>query len=355
VNTVYKELAVVLDRIPNGYPATESGVELQILAALFTPEQAALACQLELEPQMAKTIATRCGGDERQIHAALKEMTKKGLIKAEKGEGGLAFKLMPFVVGIYEELGSKMSPEFAHLFEHYYLEGLHKMMAVKPSVHRVLPAEKTIPVDLEVMPYERASYYVENARAWGVVPCMCRTQRRLVGHGCQHTVDNCLIFSSKPGAFDHSESIRALSKEEALQVLAAADQEGLVHSASNVLHDISYICNCCICSCTIIRGIADFGHINGIARSDFFASVNETLCVGCGACVERCQFNAITINENMCHIDRTHCFGCGLCTSVCPAEALSLQMKNPAELETPPRDEAEWRTQRLAGRKEVNY
>ncbi len=34
---VYKQLADRLDTVPNGYPATGSGVELKLLAKLFTP------------------------------------------------------------------------------------------------------------------------------------------------------------------------------------------------------------------------------------------------------------------------------------------------------------------------------
>ena len=47
---IYKQLARELDKIPEGYPETGSGVELKILARLFTPEQAELACHLSLKP-----------------------------------------------------------------------------------------------------------------------------------------------------------------------------------------------------------------------------------------------------------------------------------------------------------------
>jgi len=39
---VYRELARKLDSIPPGVPATESGVELRLLARLYTPEEAAI-------------------------------------------------------------------------------------------------------------------------------------------------------------------------------------------------------------------------------------------------------------------------------------------------------------------------
>ena len=45
---VYRRLAERLDAIPNGFPPTESGVELRLLAKMFTPEEAALASVLRL-------------------------------------------------------------------------------------------------------------------------------------------------------------------------------------------------------------------------------------------------------------------------------------------------------------------
>ena len=45
---VYQKLAKVLDTLPNGFPATESGVEIKMLKMIFTPEQADLFCDLRL-------------------------------------------------------------------------------------------------------------------------------------------------------------------------------------------------------------------------------------------------------------------------------------------------------------------
>ncbi len=43
---VYKRLAKKLDKLPQGFPATESGVELKILRKIFMPEDAAMALRL---------------------------------------------------------------------------------------------------------------------------------------------------------------------------------------------------------------------------------------------------------------------------------------------------------------------
>ena len=44
---VYYRLAKVLDTLPNGFPSTDSGVEIKLLKKVFTPEEADLFCDLK--------------------------------------------------------------------------------------------------------------------------------------------------------------------------------------------------------------------------------------------------------------------------------------------------------------------
>ncbi|MCK5465133.1 MAG: hypothetical protein KAI95_19030, partial [Bacteroidales bacterium] len=262
----YQKLAERLDQIPNGFPKTESGVELKLLAKLFTHEEAALASNLSLELLSVKDIASIYGTGEPEVKSMLIGMVKKGLIDMKRKEGeGFVFCLIPFVVGFYERQNAKIDKEFAELFEAYYKEGFHKEMLATPSVHRVIPVEKTIPVNTDVMPYEKASTYLDDARSWGVLNCICRVQQNLIGKGCDHTVENCLVFSSRPGAFDRIDDIKTISKEEALEILAEADREGLVHAPSNTQTEVNYICNCCTCSCGVLRGMVEYGNTDIIA------------------------------------------------------------------------------------------
>jgi ferredoxin len=350
MNNIYKQLALHLDQIPNGYPETESGVELKILEKLFAPEEAELACLMSLEPLSTRAIAARNSGEERETFILLKGMVKKGLIDIERGQDGLLFKLIPFVVGFYERQNAQIDTEFAELFEQYYREALHNMMTISPSVHRVIPIEEAIPMNLDVLPYESASNYLEQAKSWGVLKCICRVQKDLIGEGCQHTVENCLAFSHKPNAFVRVEAIRSISKDEAFQILTKASQEGLVHSTRNTQDGVDYICNCCSCCCGLLRGIIEYKNLNSVGRSDFVVSVDENLCTGCSSCVDRCQFQALSIEEEICRIESSYCFGCGLCVSSCPSGALSLKRKPIGETEPPPKSEAEWREKRAAAR-----
>lgn len=349
MNHIYKKLAEHLDKTPNGFPATENEVELKILAKLFTPEEAEIACALSLEPESPETIAGKLGQGKGEVYKALKKMVKKGLIGIARGKGGFNFKLIPFIVGFYERQNANIDKEFARLFEDYYRQGLYKMMTAKPSVQRIIPVEKTIPVDLQVMPYERVSTYIENSKSWGVLNCICRVQKELIGEGCDHTKENCLVLSSHPRQFDRVEAIRSLTKEEALDILEQAEKEGLIHSVNNVQEGVDYICNCCTCCCGVLRGMIEYGSPQAVAASDFRAAVDPTLCVGCGNCLERCQFQALRVEDELCEVIQDKCVGCGLCVSACLTQALHLKEKS--EVESPPRSEEDWREQRTASRK----
>jgi Na+-translocating ferredoxin:NAD+ oxidoreductase subunit B len=53
-----------------------------------------------------------------------------------------------------------------------------------------------------------------------------------------------------------------------------------------------------------------------------FLTVEETSCIGCGACVKVCKYDAITIIGNKAVIDPSKCQLCGRCVKVCPYDAI---------------------------------
>ncbi|MBN2148349.1 MAG: 4Fe-4S binding protein [Anaerolineales bacterium] len=347
-DSAYHSLAAALDALPNGFPPAADGAEIRLLQKLFSPEEAALAAQLRPQPEPAAEIATRLGEDPIVLRKTLKAMVRRGLINIERTEQGLAYSLLPFVVGIYENQGGSIDAELARLFEDYYRQAFGQMLAIQPAVHRIIPVGESIHMDLQIQPYESAENILASAQAWGVVDCICRKQKALVGEPCPHPTGLCMILSQVPGAFDGS-SVQALSLEQARQTLRQAADAGLVHSVSNNQQGITYICNCCTCACGILRGIAEMGIANAVARSSFICQVNESLCHACGLCFTRCQFSALTVEE-VAHVDALRCVGCGLCALVCPEEALTLVLRPASEVIPPPLDEVEWGLQRLHAR-----
>jgi electron transport complex protein RnfB len=346
---VYKLLAERLDALPNGFPSTPDGAELRLLAKLFSPEEAYLACQLRLTPETTSQIATRVGEDPVQIRKQLKEMARRGLINLERTEGGLGYKLMPFVVGIYEMQGDRIDIELAQLFENYYEQSFGEVLAVEPQFQRVIPINETIQSGLEIRPYESATEIVNAAQAWGVTDCICRKQKALIGEGCSHPLDVCMVLSNTPGVFDSSPNVRALTHEEALATLRRAAEAGLVHSVSNNQRGTWYICNCCTCSCGVLRGIAELGLANAVAKSAFVNQVNEGLCIACGDCAEVCQFGSITVTE-FAQVNQIKCVGCGICVIACAQEALKLIRRNTEDIQLPPETNDDWMEARAAAR-----
>ena len=55
------------------------------------------------------------------------------------------------------------------------------------------------------------------------------------------------------------------------------------------------------------------------------ASVNQKICVACGACTKICPKEAIYIYSG-CYakVDQALCVGCGLCAKTCPAGVIEL-------------------------------
>jgi Na+-translocating ferredoxin:NAD+ oxidoreductase RNF subunit RnfB len=156
----------------------------------------------------------------------------------------------------------------------------------------------------------------------------------------------CLFFSP----FERPPSQLDVSREEALEFLDKAEEMGLVHTVSNVMKGVGYVCNCCGCCCGIIRGINDYGIENSVAQANYFAVIDPDKCLGCGTCIERCQVHAVSDKDGVSIVDRERCIGCGLCVTGCPNNVAKLQPKPETEIVHPPADFGVWGRQRLANR-----
>lgn len=346
----YKKLAKRLDSLPNTFPATESGVEIELLKMIFSLEEATIASVMRMNHEPSGEIAARLDLEEEQVAEVLKSMLKRGLISGRKMDGERVFAIEPFAVGFYEAQLPVIDKEMASLVERYFQESSGGFLNAKPSVHRVIPVGESVKVDLEVFAFEQATEMLNNAKSWAVRDCICRVQQKLVGKGCDHSINNCLIFASVEGAFDRSKVNRAITKDKAFEILRQTEEEGLVHSTGNYSSGNMYICNCCSCCCGILRGISEFSIPTAAAHSNFYAVVDEDMCVGCEDCVDRCQFHAITVSDLMAEIDYARCLGCGSCAVVCTSDALSLERRPEEDMVYVPTDEGEWGEQRMRSR-----
>jgi heterodisulfide reductase subunit A2 len=67
------------------------------------------------------------------------------------------------------------------------------------------------------------------------------------------------------------------------------------------------------------------------------AVVDETLCTGCGNCVETCAFDAISMRKregvlDLSQVDPLLCKGCGNCVVACPVKAINLPLDSDAQV-----------------------
>jgi electron transport complex protein RnfB len=342
----YERLAEALDRLPNGFPRTSSNVEIRILRKIFSPEEASLASELTGSMESPDVIAKRIGLSTEEAEVKLREMAKRGFLWHDKEGGKYFFRLAPFVVGIFESQLERMDHELVHLIEEYFANGgAVGIMKPQPALHRMIPAQKAVKSEW-ILPYDDVKAVLLSSKSFGLRDCICQVQQKHIGHTCEFPLRTCLFFS----ALESSLHQYTISKEEALAFLDKAEEIGLVHTVSNVMKGIGYVCNCCGCCCGILRGIIDRGIDNSVAYANYYAIIDPQECLDCGTCRRRCQVQAISEENGVSVVNRKKCIGCGLCATRCPNGAARLQKKPDNEIVNPPLDFETWEHQRLHNR-----
>lgn len=342
----YTKLALNLDLLPGGFPATNSGVEIRILQKLFSPVEAMVATNMSRVSETTDAIAERVDLTEQETDRLLRSMMNRGLVWGSEKEGVLRCRLAPFIVGIWDDQWEAMDHELAHLTEQYWQEGGAKaIMSLQPAFHRVVPAQKSLKTEV-ILPYDDVKSLFLQAKTFQVRDCICRKEQDLVGQRkCDFPLEACLAFSvrERPGWTN------TVSQEEALDLLDKVEEIGLVHTVSNVAKGLFYVCNCCSCCCLMLRSIAEFGVENSVAKANYYAVIDSERCTACGICEERCQMGACTMSE-IAMIDISKCIGCGLCVTGCPEESVTLILRPDAEIVHPPENFRAWEEQRLRNR-----
>lgn len=349
---VYKKLAKKLDRMPNGFPPTPSGVELKLLRKIFSPEDARLALKIPPMPATAEQIAKRFRKPVAEVRPVLDGMAGRGQIGSMKMDGVQKYVFMPFVVGIYEFQLDRLDKELADLCEEYFPFFMPALGANKPALARVVPVNASIDARAEILAYEDMRGLIRESRSFVLRECICRKEKALEGQPCSHTLETCLEFSVEENAHDYfSYSGRIIGKGEALRLLDQTEEEGLVHATYNVRERPMFVCNCCSCCCGFLRGLKEFHAPYVIARSSFMASIDPETCEDCGVCEsERCPVDAIRAENGSYTVSEERCIGCGACAVACPSDSIRLVPRAAAECAVPPKDVMHWAVERASDR-----
>ncbi len=351
MSDVYERLAKGLDELPPGFPPTESRVELKILRKIFTPEEAEMWLKLKPVPETAEAIAERLKMELPQVQSMLDTMMAKGQLASQKMKGNQVYLVVPFIVGIYEFQVNRLDKELAQLVAQYAPNLMCSVGGHAPAITRVVPVNTQVQGQHEVHRYEDARQMLEKAKSFQLLECLCRKASALQGRPCKHTLEVCLAFSAHEGAFDKYPLGKFISKDEALRVIQLAEEEGLVHTTYNVKSGHTYMCNCCTCCCGILLGMKHFNAPFLMAKSNFYAQINQDECAFCGVCAnDRCPMGAIVDEDSSYRVMPERCIGCGVCTSTCPTAAIALTRRPEAEQEEPAANLLEWSGKRAESR-----
>jgi len=339
---IYHRLAKVLDTLPNGFPTTESGIEIKLLKKIFRPEDAELFCDLRLNWETAQQIAERTNRPLPGLEDHLNEMRRRGQIFGVDVGGVNIFKMLPWAFGIYEFQVDHMDRELAEMCEEYARAYGEPFFKNKPQLMQVVPVEQEIQASHEALPYEKVSSIIETGKSFLVQDCICKKEQGLLDSPCDRPLEVCMAIAPIEGVFDKYDHGRKLSRDEAYDLLQKCEENALVHLTWNMQNDHFFICNCCGCCCGVLRSINEWGISNAV-NSYYYAEIDPEACAACGTCAdERCQVYAIEEGADAYRVIKEKCIGCGLCVSTCPSEAIQLKRKQPDEIVLPPKDEMEW-------------
>jgi NAD-dependent dihydropyrimidine dehydrogenase PreA subunit len=335
---LYEALAKHLDHNVVGAPVSPTFVEM--LEIYFPGIEAEAALKLpfsnQTRPQLKELISEMADS----LEDIIASMISHGTVFTEQKTGKeRVYRLLPTVVGFSETpyWAGKETPHarrLAPLWLRYFEESFGRELARGKPVMRVVPIETSLAEKSEILPFDTLKEMVAKQSYCAVAHCPCRQIKRYNGSGCDHSLENCLHFGAMGRYIVSQEMGRQITNEEAIKILADADEEGLVHTCENMAGYLSTICNCCGCCCVFLQSVKR-GH-DALAVSNYLAVVNEDLCVGCGTCEGRCPMGAIIVGEeNVARVDANKCIGCGVCTPTCPTDAVRLNLR---ENTAPPPD-----------------
>jgi len=340
------------------FQANETLVD--ILKTLLDEEQVTFLLNFKKPILTFQELTEKTGMSDTELMDMLNSLMDNGIIMDAPIEDSnmMEYRLLPPVADIFEysligERPFEQKKKLAQLFEKMFkettemvqtnYEGLLPIFKERiPIYARVIPIEKELTVPQEkVLPLYEASKIIDEQDIISLSECPCKLERSLLGGSCKTSSDRfrCFHFGNIGRYFIEHKLGKSVSKEEAKRILKEAEEKGLVHKTFH--DDFSFdqkensICNCCKCCCilfqTYYRGIVSFH-----TMTSYIAEVDESKCVGCGICVEKCPIEAISLIDGKAHDDKNKCIGCGVCVHHCPEKARILKQTELREVYLPP-------------------
>jgi ferredoxin len=319
---MYQELA---DRLMMGH----SDRIKKIFSMVADEDEAKLLLAM---PALPEDLADSSGRPLDEIKDALDVMFKKGLVFISASSG--KYRMCRDIVQFHDAtiLWKEAPQEFLDVWKEWTKQEwkqtakiAESMMPTAPT--RIVPVEAALEEKNQILHYENVKEIIEKARVIAVTPCTCR----VADGACGQPVEVCLQLNRAADYAIKRETGREIDKAEAMDILRKSEEAGLVHVTMNTDSIDHYICNCCHDCCIGLQVIRSDEGSKFVAPSRFQAYVDEDDCVGCESCLERCYFDALSMEDDKAVVNSDKCVGCGLCAVVCPSEAIHFNEAHPAD------------------------
>ena len=289
----------------------ETDPEYLILEKVITDEMADVAMCLPIRTKTtAAELAPKCGKSVEDTQRILLQLAEAGVFFVNNINGTDTFWYDTWVPGIMEMMVNNKEnvakyPQIAEAFEAYGRVRGPKTAGSFPvgvGLMRVIPIETAIDGNSRKASYEEVSKYINENSIFSVSDCSCRTARQVMGEGCGHLKeDMCIQMGHAAEYYIRTGRGRQITKEEAIEIIKRAEENGLVHQIPNLdgSGKTHAICNCCGCGCLSLRTASMF--YNGdMVRSNYVSKIDKDKCVACGECVKYCPVNALQLGQKIC-------------------------------------------------------
>ena len=324
--------SAIYDQLAESIGAGDSPTMPRIFQTLADEKEARVLLAAS-PPATIEDLSDKTGIPADEIEKMIDPLFKKGLIFKSKKPDATRYYRVRSLMQFHDSSAVTINPpsEMLALWKEFTAREWPKfykqMTDMLPNpVIRIIPVNVSVEPGARILAVDDIKNHIEKARNIAVTVCSCRA----IDGACDKPLDVCMQLDKAADYAVERGTGRQLNKQEAIDMLKMCEEEGLVHIAMNSKELGHVICNCCEDCCVNWPSSAD-NITKFVAPSRFEALIDPEVCSGCETCLERCYFNAISMEEegDTAVVDSEKCMGCGLCVVPCPEEAITLKETRP--------------------------